>query len=218
MHKHQKKRPIGVVSIVQQAVNAILSDVEQAIDASLPLRPNPVTNFRVIFHGEDNMSKLAKVQLSWTPSVSPDVTKQVLTVSVGANAPVVTELAATVATAGTFDVPQDTAVHAELVAVDEVGSSDKAVLDFTVGALEVPAAPTGLAYSITAVVDAPVAAAPADAVAGAPSTTPAAVVAADATVAVVTDAAAAPVVAADAAAAPVVAADAAAAATAQAAS
>lgn len=155
MRKHHPKHQKGVQYSIEKVIEAVIEDVEEVLKELFPKRPQPPTRLEITFLGEDEMSKLAKVQLSWIPSASADVTKQVLTVTVGAGTPVVTELAAGVTTAGTFDVPQDTDVAVALVAVNDVGTSDKATLTFKIGALEVPAVPTGLAYKVTEVVDAP---------------------------------------------------------------
>jgi len=99
------------------------------------------------------MAKVASVQLNWTPSVTPGVTGQTVTVVVNNGTPVVAPVVPTQTTYGPFDVPENGAVHVAVTA--ELGTlvSVPATLDFNVGVLTPPAPVTGVGYTVVGTKD-----------------------------------------------------------------
>ncbi len=93
----------------------------------------------------------ARVKFTWTPSVSPDVIKQVLNVNVD-GVDNINELTAFL-NEFTVDVTEEANVHAELYAHDGTNNSDAVVLDFAIGDLTAPLAPTGFSFEIVDIID-----------------------------------------------------------------
>lgn len=108
-------------------------------------KPKPVTNLHVIIRSI--YMKEASIQLNWTKSVTTKVVSQKLTLVVGTTPAQDLPLGPSVETYGPFDVPENTSVHVSLVANDGTFDSDPCVVDFTVGSLTPPAAPTNLTYT-----------------------------------------------------------------------
>lgn len=107
----------------------------------------PPTNFSYEI-GESTMAKQARVKFTWNPSVSTDAELQVLTVNED-----VIELTG-VTSEFTIDIPEKTAVHAELYATDGTNNSEAVALDFNTGDLTAPLAPTNFGFEITDVFEA----------------------------------------------------------------
>jgi len=92
----------------------------------------------------------ATVEVFWNKSVSSDVVSQVLSVKVG-DADVVENTLMAETELFVVDVPEKTNVSVTLKAFDGTNYSDAAALDFNVGDLVAPLAPTGLDFRITGV-------------------------------------------------------------------
>ncbi len=113
--------------------------------------PWPPTNFSYEILPRSNNMRKAIVKFTWTPSVSPDVLKQVLNVNVD-GVDDVSEFTPFV-NEHTVDINEAATVHAELHAHDGTNDSDPVVLDFSIGDLTAPLSPTGFAFEIVDVID-----------------------------------------------------------------
>ena len=98
------------------------------------------------------MAKVAKILLTWNPSISSDVTSQKLVVVVNGEPSLDLELPAT-ASDLIITAPEKTYVHIELTAFDGTFYSEPATLDFAIEDLTNPAPPTGFSYEIIEIID-----------------------------------------------------------------
>ena len=98
------------------------------------------------------MAKVAKILLTWNPSISSDVTSQKLVVTVNGEPSLDLSLPSS-ASDLLITITEKSLVHIELTAFDGTYYSEPATLDFTVGDLTNPAPPTGFNYEIIEIVD-----------------------------------------------------------------
>lgn len=96
--------------------------------------------------------KTATILVTWKKSVSTDIKMQYLKLFLNVEEATEYALFPNVESFE-FKADEGETVHIELVACDETFDSAAATLDFVVPDLEVPAAPTGLAWTITKVED-----------------------------------------------------------------
>ena len=128
-------------------------------------KPQPVTEMRLwglgsvedpenfFYYDRVRNMKIAKVEASWAPSVSPDVISQHFTVTTqeGSGVPMMDVTLSPSADSAMFEVPERTSVTIEVKAWDGTFFSDAASLTFEVEDLSKPLAPTALFATIVEV-------------------------------------------------------------------
>lgn len=129
-----------------------LVSLVQSIWLAFVGRPLPPTKLGYRIIGVD--MKVAITRVYWTPSPSKDVVSQSLVLKFNGDVHIDESLDAAV---DSYEVriPEKTSVTVELVAFDSVRGSIPAILDFRIGDLEAPVAPTFLSpgYEILSIVD-----------------------------------------------------------------
>lgn len=129
-------------------------------------KPKPVTE--VIFWGVGSLDepdnyfyynrekkmKIAKVEASWIPSVSPDVVSQMFVVmNESSGVPIADLTLSPEADSAMFEVPEKTSVTITVSAFDGTFTSDPASFTFVVEDLAKPLPPAALFATIVEVVD-----------------------------------------------------------------
>src|SRR5574343_892870 len=114
-------------------------------------KPKSVTKIRLTIWRLS--MKVALVKVEWVKSPSVDVVKQVVKINVAGIESVVVDLEPFIEAFGPFEVPEKAAVHVEVIANDGTYDSEPAVLDFVLGDLVAPEAPSGIKYSVVEIVD-----------------------------------------------------------------